>query len=250
MAWHCPLCDEINDDNNLLKCPCGYEREVITDRKESKECPNCRLIRPYTAIRCECGYDFPTGKIKASYLTKSEQKIFTNWQSFICPKCGKKFPLFTRPSSVIRRGFFSTPWIRCSNCGTISRATISWSNAFWAWPLSFLIYKSIPWFQKTRYFKNFYKNYSSIYYLFCIFLMIAIFYFMRCGFKLVSVSEVSYHKNSIGKKMFISILLSVSVISVVYLYWQSWTYFLIILITSIVVNLIFYFFENKQIKTN
>jgi len=74
MAWQCPLCDEINDDDSLLRCPCGYEREFIAVRKESKECPNCGLIRPYAAIRCDCGYDFPTAQIKDPYLTKSEQK--------------------------------------------------------------------------------------------------------------------------------------------------------------------------------
>jgi len=31
-------------------------------------CPNCRLENPPTAERCDCGYDFPSGKIKASYL--------------------------------------------------------------------------------------------------------------------------------------------------------------------------------------
>jgi len=28
----------------------------------SKECPNCKLIHPDEALRCECGFDFSTGK--------------------------------------------------------------------------------------------------------------------------------------------------------------------------------------------
>lgn len=34
-------------------------------------CPNCKLINPESALRCDCGYDFPTGKIKESYLQKT-----------------------------------------------------------------------------------------------------------------------------------------------------------------------------------
>ena len=74
MAWKCPLCSEINDDDDLLRCSCGYERETIADRREFKECPNCGLINPDTELSCECGYDFTTGQIKKSYLSQSELK--------------------------------------------------------------------------------------------------------------------------------------------------------------------------------
>ena len=32
------------------------------------ECPECGLISPASAQRCDCGFDFQTGKIKESYL--------------------------------------------------------------------------------------------------------------------------------------------------------------------------------------
>jgi hypothetical protein len=32
------------------------------------ECPECRLLNPPTAQRCDCGYDFQTQKMKASYI--------------------------------------------------------------------------------------------------------------------------------------------------------------------------------------
>jgi len=38
------------------------------------ECPHCKLINPPTAQRCDCGYDFPSGKMKESYLTERERK--------------------------------------------------------------------------------------------------------------------------------------------------------------------------------
>ena len=31
----------------------------------SKRCPNCKLINPPDAIRCDCGYDFATGFVEA-----------------------------------------------------------------------------------------------------------------------------------------------------------------------------------------
>jgi len=32
------------------------------------KCPECGLINPDTALRCDCGYDFATGDLKDSYL--------------------------------------------------------------------------------------------------------------------------------------------------------------------------------------
>jgi len=32
------------------------------------DCPRCRLVNPATAQRCDCGYDFASGTMKASYL--------------------------------------------------------------------------------------------------------------------------------------------------------------------------------------
>jgi len=36
----------------------------------SKKCPNCRLLNLDTATRCDCGYDFPSGEMKESYLSQ------------------------------------------------------------------------------------------------------------------------------------------------------------------------------------
>jgi hypothetical protein len=32
------------------------------------KCPHCKLENPPTTIRCDCGYDFPAGKVRASYV--------------------------------------------------------------------------------------------------------------------------------------------------------------------------------------
>jgi hypothetical protein len=36
------------------------------------KCPKCGLINPDTAQRCDCGYDFPSGEMKKSYLARSD----------------------------------------------------------------------------------------------------------------------------------------------------------------------------------
>ena len=38
-------------------------------------CPNCRLINPESAMRCDCGYDFGSKSMKDSYLTAKEQEL-------------------------------------------------------------------------------------------------------------------------------------------------------------------------------
>jgi len=40
-----------------------------------KDCPNCKLINPDSALRCDCGYDFPTGNLERSYLTAKDKKL-------------------------------------------------------------------------------------------------------------------------------------------------------------------------------
>ncbi len=39
----------------------------------SKKCPNCGLYNLENAIRCDCGYDFPSGQIADSFLSDAEQ---------------------------------------------------------------------------------------------------------------------------------------------------------------------------------
>lgn len=41
-------------------------------------CPRCRLINPDSALRCDCGYDFPSGTVKASYLDTAQLDILQN----------------------------------------------------------------------------------------------------------------------------------------------------------------------------
>src|SRR5262245_31035350 len=35
-------------------------------------CPRCGLINPDRALRCDCGYDFATGRLESSHLTTAQ----------------------------------------------------------------------------------------------------------------------------------------------------------------------------------
>lgn len=37
------------------------------------ECPHCKLFNPDSAQRCDCGYDFSTGVVEQSFLTKKTE---------------------------------------------------------------------------------------------------------------------------------------------------------------------------------
>jgi hypothetical protein len=41
----------------------------------AKECPVCRLLNPDIAERCDCGYDFATHRIAASYANPNDPEI-------------------------------------------------------------------------------------------------------------------------------------------------------------------------------
>jgi hypothetical protein len=38
------------------------------------ECPNCRLLNPATAQRCDCGFDFASRTVGRSFLSPAELK--------------------------------------------------------------------------------------------------------------------------------------------------------------------------------
>jgi hypothetical protein len=39
------------------------------------QCPKCGLFNPETAQRCDCGFDFPSGRMKGSLLSARELAI-------------------------------------------------------------------------------------------------------------------------------------------------------------------------------
>ncbi len=39
------------------------------------ECPNCRKINAATALYCDCGYEFKTGKITSTHVNKGSENL-------------------------------------------------------------------------------------------------------------------------------------------------------------------------------
>jgi hypothetical protein len=43
------------------------------------DCPNCKLVNPANATKCDCGYDFHTGTMQESCLKPANIEIQAAW---------------------------------------------------------------------------------------------------------------------------------------------------------------------------
>lgn len=44
-----------------------------------QECPKCRLINPPTAVLCDCGYEFATGRVVRQGAPRRTLNFFHTW---------------------------------------------------------------------------------------------------------------------------------------------------------------------------
>ena len=58
---------------DIERDPCV--KASVIRRALVKECPHCKLVNQDIALRCDCGYDFPSGSIKLSYLTAKDRQL-------------------------------------------------------------------------------------------------------------------------------------------------------------------------------
>lgn len=95
------------------------------------KCPNCGLINPVTAERCDCGYDFPSETIKTPYVKEPEERIEPSLRGF-----GGWLMLFWYGMTV------ATPLILLTaNLAYYSNDTFAW--VFWLVFSPFCIYAGV-----------------------------------------------------------------------------------------------------------
>lgn len=63
----------------------------------SKNCPKCGLLNHETSTRCDCGYDFPSGEMKESYLSQAPAASAVN-----SPKPSQNLARLILGKSVVR----------------------------------------------------------------------------------------------------------------------------------------------------
>lgn len=67
----------------------------------SKKCPNCDLYNIESALRCDCGFDFPSGQITDSYLTYAEKMNTENKKAKEISRHGIKEGVMKQKHSVL-----------------------------------------------------------------------------------------------------------------------------------------------------
>jgi hypothetical protein len=72
----------------------------------SQKCPSCSLHNPESALRCDCGYDFQSGQIKESYLSKQQQDLEAEPSPVFFPVAIHEFVML----SVCTFGLYELYW--------------------------------------------------------------------------------------------------------------------------------------------
>ena len=160
--------------------------------------------------------------------------------SYSCPKCNAQFPFFIRPSIRIRRGLLA-PYLKCANCGQISRAKINYFSAIWIWPLTISAFAGIIYLLRSY----LYCELPILYILIVCMLFFPFFIALRHGFTLIPIEEKQKEQGIINKW-----LIPVSVIAIFMLlfgyYTQDWLNVFVGIIIGFGVWAIFYYFSANR----
>ena len=160
--------------------------------------------------------------------------------SYICPKCGNPFPFFIKLSMRIRRGLLQ-PYLKCPNCGQISKQKIDFYSAIWIWPLTVASFAALIYV-----LRNFlYRKFPVLYILIVIVLFAPFFIALRRGSKLHPIEETQALQH--GKHKWI-IPISVIVICGFLLGYltQDWVNVAIGIVIGLIVWALYYYFSAKK----
>jgi len=166
--------------------------------------------------------------------------------SYICPTCGNYFPLFLKPSITVRRGLFSTPYLKCQQCGQLSRPTIDFKSALISWPVVVLYMGLVYYAVRTDFFQDIYRNALWLYLcLVFIFFLMPLFLGIRRGLKLVKVQDDKEIKKTRLRKWLLIIGIALFLGLFGY-YTNSWSNVIIGIVVAVIVYLVFNRFRQEK----
>ena len=161
---------------------------------------------------------------------------------FACPSCGHQFPFFTGSSSSrVRSGPLSAPWFRCPECEALSRQTVAWVHALWAWPLALFVAVSIvALFRNASPLIQLHRSHPGVYGALAGLSMASVFLLIRFALRLTPVPDASGAELRVKRKSWLAVLLLVALLLVLGFATRRWLSCAIGLVIGIAVWIPFY----------
>ena len=139
--------------------------------------------------------------------------------SYYCPKCGTAFPLFIRSSMRINRGLLA-PFLKCPNCGQISRTKFDFIRAVWIWPINIGLFALLIY--APRYITYSGSGTDNLFRLMAFLYMFPFFLGLRSGMKLVEVDAASTLKQNKYRKWIVPLFLIILIDMIYGFYTHDW----------------------------
>jgi len=165
-----------------------------------------------------------------------------SFNSFRCPKCERLFPLVISPSMRINRGLL-TPFLKCRNCGQISRQKIDFPRAVWIWPITVGVFGLLIY--APRYLTYTGSPVDKLFQFIAFLSLFPFFLSLRSGMKLVVVEDIHAKQNK-STNWFMPLIFILLFSMLFGYYTHDWSNVVIGLIVGILVWAVYFYLSRRN----